>query len=342
MTTYGSGAGSYYGGFFSSMGSSMAFGLRGKSISTSLGMGLMGDASQGTKAIGVWGSASSVNTGAAIYGTVNGDLGSALTTGNVYAGFFNGDVKITSNLVVNGSVEGMVLSESIDETNGVLRSRPIKTSTIRNNLSNLTVSSFQKKTAAPTCSEDDLTIFKLDGDSTKVVKKTNIIDKQYYDKTHYALNADQLEEYFPDLVYKKEDGCRVINYLEMIPLLVQSINELNAEIEALKSYGGYNESRGLIATAMRTDAISNHNILYSNKPNPFKGTCIIQFKLSDDVKDAAICFFNMNGSMLKKIPVSPDMSSISVSSYELGEGVFLYSLIVNGHEIDTKRMIITK
>lgn len=32
----------------------------------------------------------------------------------------------------------------------------------------------------------------------------------------------------------------------------------------------------------------------------------------------------------------------SVSGYEMGEGLYLYSLVVNGQEMDTKRMILTK
>ena len=42
------------------------------------------------------------------------------------------------------------------------------------------------------------------------------------------------------------------------------------------------------------------------------------------------------------MPVTPSMTSVSVGGYELGEGMFLYTLMVNGQEINTKRMIITK
>ena len=50
----------------------------------------------------------------------------------------------------------------------------------------------------------------------------------------------------------------------------------------------------------------------------------------------------MNGKMLKKLPVSSGMNSVTISAYEFGEGMFLYTLVVSGLEIDTKRMIITK
>ena len=50
----------------------------------------------------------------------------------------------------------------------------------------------------------------------------------------------------------------------------------------------------------------------------------------------------MQGKLLKKYPVSSDSDSLTINGYELGEGMFLYTLMVNGQEIDTKRMILTK
>jgi len=50
----------------------------------------------------------------------------------------------------------------------------------------------------------------------------------------------------------------------------------------------------------------------------------------------------MAGKTVKKMPVSHGQNHVSIGGYELGEGMFLYSLIVNGQEIDTKKMIISK
>ena len=60
------------------------------------------------------------------------------------------------------------------------------------------------------------------------------------------------------------------------------------------------------------------------------------------MQNAAFCIFDMTGKTIKKLPVSSGMESVSIGGYELGEGMFLYSLVVNGQEIDTKRMIISK
>ena len=88
--------------------------------------------------------------------------------------------------------------------------------------------------------------------------------------------------------------------------------------------------------------LNSQNVLYQNSPNPFKEQTTIRFSLANDAQNASICIFDMTGKMLKNLPVSSGDTSVSLNGWEIGEGMFLYTLIVNGKEIDTKRMIITK
>lgn len=83
-------------------------------------------------------------------------------------------------------------------------------------------------------------------------------------------------------------------------------------------------------------------MLYQNTPNPFKEQTVIRFSLADDARDAAICIFDMTGKMPKKMPISSGETSVAVNGWELGEGMFLYTLIVNGREIDIKRLVKAK
>ena len=50
----------------------------------------------------------------------------------------------------------------------------------------------------------------------------------------YSIETETLQKVFPELVYEDKDGNVSINYTEMIPLLLQSIKELKAEIDELK------------------------------------------------------------------------------------------------------------
>ena len=82
--------------------------------------------------------------------------------------------------------------------------------------------------------------------------------------------------------------------------------------------------------------------LYQNTPNPFTERTEIRFTLPDDAQNAYIYIFDMQGKMLRQIPVDASMQSVTINGYELSAGIYLYSLAVNGQEIDTKRMILSK
>ena len=157
-------------------------------------------------------------------------------------------------------------------------------------------------------------------------------------RRHYGVDAEELQKLYPDLVQEGQDGYLSVNYSELVPLLIRSIQVLKQELDDVKSKS--NVRKRTSETGIEPTATSSGNVLYQNTPNPFKEQTIIRFKLAEDTKDASICIFDMTGKTLKKLPVSLGMESVSVNGYELGEGLFLYSLVVNGREIDTKKMVI--
>lgn len=338
---------SIYGGKLSSSNATQCVGLKGSANGSTSSIGVYGNADTGTKAIGIVGSINQSNstTGAGVYGTIYNDNGAALSTGDKYAGFFRGNVKVVGSIVTSSAIQGALLGESSSSTNSSGSGQSLRGLSATSGLSGLHVTTYQKERPAPIENTD--AILDPDEDSTRTVEvvqpEADIMDEQFYTKSHYALDADRLEEAFPDLVYVNKDGNKVINYVEMIPLLVQSINELNEKIEELQGQA----SGGTAKAASRGEtgvegSFASKNKLYQNTPNPFKEQTTIRFSLADDVRDAAICIFDMTGKTIRKMPVSSGMTSISIGGYEIGEGMFLYSLIVNGQEIDTKKMIISK
>ena len=58
-------------------------------------------------------------------------------------------------------------------------------------------------------------------------------------KIHYGFIAQEFEEYFPELVVSKIDkdvaNLKAINYLELVPLLVYQMQNMQKEIDELKS-----------------------------------------------------------------------------------------------------------
>lgn len=164
-------------------------------------------------------------------------------------------------------------------------------------------------------------------------------DMEMSSRRHFGIDAEELQKVYPNLVMEGQDGYLAVNYVELVPVLIRAIQELKTELDAVK--GNDAERRAPSATDLSAAKTTN-NVLYQNTPNPFKEQTVIRFSLTDDVKDASICIFDMTGKMLKKLSVLSGMDSVSFGGYELGEGMFLYSLIVNGQVIDTKRMVISK
>jgi hypothetical protein len=69
-------------------------------------------------------------------------------------------------------------------------------------------------------------------------KLNKLVPKSYNFKNdnikHFGFIAQEVEKEFPNLVSTDNDGMKSINYLEMIPLLLHKINDLERKIDELK------------------------------------------------------------------------------------------------------------
>lgn len=309
-------------------------------------IGVMGLAENSQRSIGVFGRVQTGTRGAAIYGTTQNDYGSISDT-HLYAGYFRGDTRVTGDLTVNGNIHGVLLGETSESLSpiesesqmskenssiiskistipvftGKLNYTPVKTSKLDKYSSEILLDD-------EICAQDD-------------VIELGTIEKQYIEKEHHVVSVEDLKKVFPELVYEKEDGNYGINYIEMIPLLLKSINELNYRIVELEKTGEEMRSRSSYKSAVQGNLLSAAK-LFQNTPNPFNESTKISFILPENTTNAYIGIFDMTGKMLKKIAISPEETSVSINGWELGEGMFLYTLMVDGRDIDTKRMLISK
>lgn len=262
----------------------------------------------------------------------------------LYAGFFHGGVKVIGDLVASNVFipTDSRLNRNVVSLNEVRG----ETSTLDNLLS-MNVIEYNMKSRAnkklPSSIEQQETEA-----NREVLEYLMKDERKMCSRRHYGVDAKELQKIYPDLVLEGQDGYLSVNYVELVPILIRSIQELKAELDEVKGNSSRMdaETRGASLESETTPNVLSStvhsNILYQNTPNPFKERTSIRFKLADNAQNAAICIFDMTGKMLKKLPVSSDMESVSIGGYELGEGMFLYSLIVNGQVIDTKRMVISK
>jgi len=156
---------------------------------------------------------------------------------------------------------------------------------------------------------------------------------------------------------------KTVNYTAMIPILTKGMQEQQLDIDAkeariaeleaenvaltdrlgdleirLAALEGRTASKGDAATAL--DAA---NVLYQNTPNPFSSQTRIRYELTEGTQNAEILVFDMNGRQLRAFNnLKAGDNSLTIEGAELEAGMYFYSLIVNGEEVATKRMILTK
>ena len=283
------------------------------------------------KHYGVFGALSSGGmSGAAIFGTAwSPSTGnSPIALSGAYAGYFKGQVRITDLLDVVQATwsSDYRFKQNITELD--------KQKTFANVL-NLNPVEYNFKQRY------------LDG----IDSLGNSIQVEYFDeksqlfqKKHYGLIAQEVQRLYPDLVYEDNEGYLSIDYIGIIPLLIQSLKEQNARIEQLEKVNTVMLGARTMQMTEITDTYSDQPAaLFQNAPNPFSQSTEIKYYLPTSVNTAFLCIYDLNGKQQKQIRLSErgDGSQI-ISGAEFSAGIYLYTLIADGKEIDVKRMILTE
>ena len=147
---------------------------------------------------------------------------------------------------------------------------------------------------------------------------------------------------YPELVYEDDNGNVSINYVEMVPLLVQSIKELKNELAELK---GTSARKAKAGTTSIEDNVSNVDMVRmdQNNPNPFSESTVITLNIPEQTQKASIFIYDMSGKQVQNIAVSErGETNITVYASDLSAGMYIYTLVVDGKVVVTRRMIVSE
>lgn len=167
----------------------------------------------------------------------------------------------------------------------------------------------------------------------------------------HGLIAQDLQKVFPEMV--KTIKCPVfennkfvntqditgVNYTSIIPVLIKAIQEQQAEIEKLQALLGNNN---LSKAELNANSSDNSISLGQNVPNPYSYSTTITYKLPNYVNTAQVAIFDLNGKMLMKYDNLKSKSQIVIDNNKLSAGMYIYSLIINGQETISKKMVISR
>jgi len=170
----------------------------------------------------------------------------------------------------------------------------------------------------------------------------------------YGLIAQQVEQVLPQLVkeygrpterdtsgnilHNKVDYLTV-NYIKIIPILIAAIKEQQVQIQALQANpkpanpGTDNQLKVNLSDKATV-------VLEQNLPNPWKENTTINFNIPEDVKQAQILFYNSKGNVISTVQITErGAGSLLVYGADLTNGVYTYTLLVDGSAVETKKMM---
>ena len=280
---------------------------------------------------------------------------SGASAGNRYAGYFtggkvvvmNGDVGIgTTSPAYTLDVNGYIRSPfSVILSDERLKSGIKPLSTEKEKLYLLEGKSYLKKLLPTGLEEDSL-----------AEKKEEIVEFP-----EYGYLAQELKEIFPDLVSRDSAGYYSVNYIGLIPVIIEALKDqrVNAEgkqvqIEKLQSQ--VDEQREQIKQLVKLMNIKSINekvfeengiesipILLQNTPNPFNQATEIGYYIPENVNSANIYIYDINGFQQRNISISGrGKGATTLQAAALQAGIYFYTLICDGKPVDTKQMILTR
>lgn len=190
--------------------------------------------------------------------------------------------------------------------------------------------------------------FELEASENEETKKDSSIENEIIDsaanRTHFGFLAQEVRDIYPNLVVEDEEGMLAIDYTGFIPLLVDAIRNLTAQVQ--KQQDTIDELKG-ISSPTRKSASINHLeedglYLSQNKPNPFNAITSIDCYLPQSVDEATLYIYDLRGKQVKKFDIiERGTVTVNVDAEILESGIYIYSLMANGTEVASKRMIIT-
>ena len=147
--------------------------------------------------------------------------------------------------------------------------------------------------------------------------------------------AQDVQKVLPELVQTDDKGVMSIDYIGFIPLIVESLKEMQqtiqvqqSEIDLLQSLLP-DESKSLLRSTSTDNIVIEGAKLYNGAGSS------VSYTLPSTFTDAYLRVFDIAGRMLKKITLTTTRDSVEINSSEIGLGTFIYVLYVDGQKADT-------
>jgi hypothetical protein len=298
-------------------------------------------------------------SGAGTSGTNYGIYAIAGTGGTNYAGYFSGDVYVNGNGTYTGTwaVSDRQFKTKIDViSNPLAILKKLKPQSYYFDTTNAAGINFTGEKQYGFIAQD---IQQILPELVRNVNKPADIDadgKTLHPATnHLAVNYNAfialLTAAMQSQQSKVDSLMSVTNKQDSINKTLQSqINQIvnnccNSKIGSRTTQGSTNntQSTGNGDLVTGNNGQATNAILYQNNPNPFSQTTVVKCFVPQSSQNASLLVFDLNGSLKKSFTINDKGTvNITINGNQLVSGMYYYTLLIDGQEIDTKKMILTE
>lgn len=166
------------------------------------------------------------------------------------------------------------------------------------------------------------------------------------DRLQYGFVAQEVKEIFPNLVVEDENGYLSIDYLGFIPILVDAYKNLEARVkeqdETIAALSNPSTPKKSPSAYVDNIISGDKATLLQNRPNPFRESTSISCTVPEGSSEAFICIYDLQGKQVSRHDIETrGNATVTVDGSSLQPGMYIYALIIDGAEIDSKKMILT-
>lgn len=275
---------------------------------------------------GVMGALKGSRFGTGVFGSSHTSLGLAVP--GPYAGYFDGDVKVTGatktnlvNLYNDLYEDTTAFNDSAVEALSMLL--PCKRRVV--NTTSMSGDSLQVLPPGP------INPFSLNPNLVTPPVINTWVDHLALDPYYAILLADD----YPGLVAEDDAGNLRYNYVEVIPLLVAAIRDLAAQTGiSLQSLRSYDLGQAL-ASDRRLSPPSNNPQAGSSEA---QDVGVIRFSLPENTRDALLLLFDKRGGLLSQSSLNTRSKCMEIDKSTLPPDACFLSVVADGKEIATRRV----
>lgn len=272
----------------------------------------------GTINYGVYGLASGLSTG------INyGVYGNAPVGANSWAGYFQGNVFSTGLYIGSDAQLKLNVATEADVLPAIMQVRPVTY--------NYDISQYKELNLSP--------------------------EKQH------GFIAQELARIFPEVVKESrysipnseglEGNSKTflsVNYPGLISILFRGIQQQQAQIETLRqtiiaantvATTPETGRTGQVVTSSGSFDVNKFS-LAQNTPNPFSASTTIRYTMPDGLRNGVIAVFDLTGKMMMQFNGLTGKSQVIINGNSLQPGMYIYSLLAEGQEVISKKMILTR